>query len=331
MTQILRNGLDPDGGFSTHILSRMGLASSGGSLPDNSTGSSWEPPGGGLRASVLYSLIASCQRLGVEPFAYLRDVLDRVSTHPSSRIWELTPRGWRDTIGRELAEGTPRPPSSLRGMVSGLVWCQRRDDGPWVGTVRCPIGCLERARAYERRDQGEDPPEGRRDLRYAGSSGSARAVRRRGEDRTVVGLLFGPPLPGVLPRLEERAWVLVSFSSCSQPCLDASLVLIRRRSHLLRLLEEIADPRGLCMVIAQQEAHQAIRIEGLHRARFRKALRRPASMSSGESGLLARAFDESIPNTCCKVSEPLTYQWEFGKTPCACATLKPWSRREALS
>ena len=120
-------------------------------------------------------------------------------------------------------------------------------------------------------------------------------------------------------------------SSCSQPCLDASLVLIRRRSHLLRLLEEIADPRGLCMVIAQQEAHQAIRIEGLHRARFRKALRRPASMSSGESGLLARAFDESIPNTCCKVSEPLTYQWEFGKTPCACATLKPWSRREALS
>lgn len=66
------------------------------------------PQGGGLRASVLYSLIASCKRLGVEPFAYLRDVLDRVSTHPSSRVWELTPRGWRDTIGRELAP--PRAP-----------------------------------------------------------------------------------------------------------------------------------------------------------------------------------------------------------------------------
>ena len=36
--------------------------------------------GGGFRASVLYSLVASCKRLGVEPFAYLRDVLDRVST-----------------------------------------------------------------------------------------------------------------------------------------------------------------------------------------------------------------------------------------------------------
>ena len=66
--------------------------------------------GGGFRASVLYSLIASCKRLGVEPFAYLRDVLDRVSTHPSSRIWELTPRGWRDTIGHELGHGPPPAP-----------------------------------------------------------------------------------------------------------------------------------------------------------------------------------------------------------------------------
>jgi transposase len=66
--------------------------------------------GGGFRASVLYSLVASCKRLGVEPFAYLRDVLDRVSSHPSSRIWELTPRGWRDTIGRELGHGPPPAP-----------------------------------------------------------------------------------------------------------------------------------------------------------------------------------------------------------------------------
>ena len=66
--------------------------------------------GGGLRASVLYSLISSCKRLGVEPFAYLRDVLDRVSTHPASRVWELTPRGWRDTIGRVESQGPPEHP-----------------------------------------------------------------------------------------------------------------------------------------------------------------------------------------------------------------------------
>jgi hypothetical protein len=36
--------------------------------------------------SFLLSLIQSCQSYGVEPFAYLRDVLDRVSTHPARRI-----------------------------------------------------------------------------------------------------------------------------------------------------------------------------------------------------------------------------------------------------
>jgi len=32
---------------------------------------------------------------GVEPFAYLRDVLDRVSIHPASRIAELLPDAWK--------------------------------------------------------------------------------------------------------------------------------------------------------------------------------------------------------------------------------------------
>jgi transposase len=53
--------------------------------------------GGGPRAAVLYSLVVSCKRLGVEPYAYLKDVIDRVSTHPDSRIWELTPRGWKES------------------------------------------------------------------------------------------------------------------------------------------------------------------------------------------------------------------------------------------
>ncbi len=37
------------------------------------------------------SLVQSCKRLGNEPFAYLRDILDRVSTHPASRIDDLLP------------------------------------------------------------------------------------------------------------------------------------------------------------------------------------------------------------------------------------------------
>ena len=55
---------------------------------------------GGERAEVFFSLVQSCKRLGVEPFAYLKDVIERVSTHPASRVDELTPRGWRDARQR---------------------------------------------------------------------------------------------------------------------------------------------------------------------------------------------------------------------------------------
>jgi hypothetical protein len=51
-------------------------------------------PAGGKRAATIYSLIGMCRLLGIEPFAYLRDVLERIPTHPASRIAELTPRGW---------------------------------------------------------------------------------------------------------------------------------------------------------------------------------------------------------------------------------------------
>ena len=58
--------------------------------------------GGGERAEVFFTLVQSCQRLGVDPFAYLSDVIERVSTHPASRVWELTPRGWKEA--RQTAE-----------------------------------------------------------------------------------------------------------------------------------------------------------------------------------------------------------------------------------
>ncbi len=51
--------------------------------------------GGGRTAAVLMSLIHSCKMYGVEPWAYLKDVLDRVSTHPASRIAELLPDAWK--------------------------------------------------------------------------------------------------------------------------------------------------------------------------------------------------------------------------------------------
>ncbi|MFO0952963.1 MAG: IS66 family transposase [Isosphaeraceae bacterium] len=46
---------------------------------------------GGRTAATLLSLVQSCKNLGNEPFAYLRDVLGRVSTHPNSRVDDLLP------------------------------------------------------------------------------------------------------------------------------------------------------------------------------------------------------------------------------------------------
>lgn len=53
-------------------------------------------PKGGETAAILYSLVTTCRRIGVNPWEYLRDVIDRVSTHPMSRIDGLTPRGWKE-------------------------------------------------------------------------------------------------------------------------------------------------------------------------------------------------------------------------------------------
>lgn len=49
---------------------------------------------GGRTGAVLSTLIASCKRLGIEPFAYLRDLFTRISNHPHHRLDELLPDRW---------------------------------------------------------------------------------------------------------------------------------------------------------------------------------------------------------------------------------------------
>ena len=50
---------------------------------------------GAWRAAIIYSLVASCKLNGIDPFAYFRDVLERVSTHPAEAIDELLPNNWK--------------------------------------------------------------------------------------------------------------------------------------------------------------------------------------------------------------------------------------------
>ena len=49
---------------------------------------------GGKTAAMLRSFVASCQRVGVDPFAWLKDILSRIADHPITRIAELLPHNW---------------------------------------------------------------------------------------------------------------------------------------------------------------------------------------------------------------------------------------------
>lgn len=50
---------------------------------------------GGQTAAILTSLTVSCKRNKIDPFAYLRDILDRISTHPANDIDSLLPHRWQ--------------------------------------------------------------------------------------------------------------------------------------------------------------------------------------------------------------------------------------------
>jgi hypothetical protein len=49
----------------------------------------------GKRAAAVMSLVHSARLNGHEPYAYLKDVLERLPTHPASRIQELLPNRWQ--------------------------------------------------------------------------------------------------------------------------------------------------------------------------------------------------------------------------------------------
>ena len=62
---------------------------------------------GGETAAVLYTLTQTCRELGVEPWRYLRDVLERLTTHPAERLAELLPDEWAQ--GQRAAAAAARP------------------------------------------------------------------------------------------------------------------------------------------------------------------------------------------------------------------------------
>jgi hypothetical protein len=48
----------------------------------------------GNRSAVLYTIVECCRRRGVEPFAYLRNLLTRLPTLTNWQIKDVTPQAW---------------------------------------------------------------------------------------------------------------------------------------------------------------------------------------------------------------------------------------------
>lgn len=55
----------------------------------------------GQRAAAVMSLVQSARLNGLDPYAYLKDVLQRRPTHPARRVGELLPHRWAPTAAVE--------------------------------------------------------------------------------------------------------------------------------------------------------------------------------------------------------------------------------------
>ena len=52
----------------------------------------------GQRAAAVMSLLQSARLNGIDPYAYIKDVLTRLPTHPAARIEELLPHRWQPSL-----------------------------------------------------------------------------------------------------------------------------------------------------------------------------------------------------------------------------------------
>jgi transposase len=90
-----RPTIPPDNNIAENALRRVVVGRSNYLFVDNERT--------GQNHAILYSIIATCERHGVNPLDYLADVLMRVQHHPASRIDELLPHRWKP----------PDPPAAI--------------------------------------------------------------------------------------------------------------------------------------------------------------------------------------------------------------------------
>jgi transposase len=55
----------------------------------------------GKRSAILYTIIESCRRWGIDPYAYLRDVLTRLPSMTNHQVKDITPEAWAKAHGHQ--------------------------------------------------------------------------------------------------------------------------------------------------------------------------------------------------------------------------------------
>ena len=79
--------LDPDNNFSERAMRHVVVGRANWKFAGSDSG--------GKRAAIIYSLVATCKIHGMDPFAYFRDILERLPSHPINQIHELLPHNWK--------------------------------------------------------------------------------------------------------------------------------------------------------------------------------------------------------------------------------------------
>jgi transposase len=75
-------------------------------------------PRGGQTAAVLFSITSTCHRLGIEPWAYLQDVLTRLPTTAAGQLGDLLPDHWQAARHAKLAP-MPAPGTDTTAVSAG--------------------------------------------------------------------------------------------------------------------------------------------------------------------------------------------------------------------
>ena len=88
---------------------------------------------GGNRAAAVASLVATARMNGLDPEAYLRDVLERIADHPVARVADFLP--WNLRRSTAPAHGQPPPAPSPdayehRQVAEPLLALEMEADGP---------------------------------------------------------------------------------------------------------------------------------------------------------------------------------------------------------